>query len=205
MLDLNQIEIDERPVMTVIPDKTVVRAMAIPEPPNQNGINFDKVSNWYFKWPEDNLVKLKFKFKVLFGKDQDPTFSNRYVFNDLAVGAIDSNHISDRDKKMLNMGGKQLLNIINEKLGLDPADKSDETCQKRMIADPADFKSEVCIRVSLYTTKTGEQRNGCFVLNRNDKDYITSQGKPYVKQNVSQPSQAMEAPISTQVDDEIPF
>jgi len=204
MLDLNQIEIDERPVMTVIPDKTVVRAMAIPEPPNQNGINFDKVSNWYFKWPEDNLVKLKFKFKVLFGKDQDPTFSNRYVFNDLAVGAIDTNHISDGDKRKLNMGGKQLLNIINEKLGLDPADKSDETCQKRMIADPADFKAEVCIRIGVYNVR-GEQRNGCFVLNRNDKDYITSQGKPYVKQNVAQQSPAMEAPISTQVDDEIPF
>jgi len=204
MLDLNQIEIDERPPMTVIPDKTVVRAMAIPEPASQNGVNFDSVSNWYFKWPEDNLVKLKFKFKVLFGKDQEPTFSNRYVFNDLAVGAIDTNHISDGDKKKLNMGGKQLLNIINEKLGLDPMDKSDATCQKRMISDPADFKAEVCIRISVYTVR-GEQRNGCFILNRNDKDYITSQGKPYVKQNVAQPSQAMEAPISTQVDDEIPF
>ena len=204
MLDLNQIEIDERQPMTVIPDKTVVRAMAIPEPASQNGINFDSVSNWYFKWPEDNLVKLKFKFKVLFGKDQEPTFSNRYVFNDLAVGAIDTNHISDGDKKKLNMGGKQLLNIINEKLGLDPMDKSVETCQKRMISDPADFKAEVCIRISVYTVR-GEQRNGCFILNRNDKEYITSQGKAYVKQTVSQPSQAMEAPISTQVDDEIPF
>ena len=205
MLDLNQIEIDERPVMTVIPDKTVVRAMAIPEPATQNRINFDSVSNWYFKWPEDNLVKLKFKFQIMFGKDQSTTFSNRIIYNDLAVGAIDTNHITDGDKRKLNMGGKQLLNIINEKLGLDPADKSDETCQKRMISDPADFKAEVCIKVSLYTTKTGEQRNGCFVMNRNDKDYITSQGKPYVKQNVAQQSPAMEAPVSTMVDDEIPF
>ena len=204
MLDLNQFGTEERPPMTVIPDKTVVRAMAYPEPASQNGVNFDSVSNWYFRWPEDNLVKLKFKFKILFGKDQAPTFSNRFIFNDLAVGAIDTNHITDRDKTMLNMGGKQLMNIINEKLGLDPMDKSEATCQKRMISDPADFNAEVCIRIGVYNVR-GEQRNGCFVLNRNDKEYITSQGKPYVKQNVSQPSQAMEAPISTQVDDEIPF
>ena len=195
MLDLNQFTHTEKPEYTPIPENTILWARCFPERPQQNGCNFDDVSGWYFKWPDDHLVKLKFKFQILFGKDQDTKYSNRFLFNDLCVGSITPNAVPENQMKMLNIHGRQLVNLINEKLGLDPKDKSDATVQKRMISDPSDFTADVCIKVNQYGSQD-KIKNGCFIMSIYDKGYINSKGKPYVKPSESLVSSA---------GDEIPF